>query len=275
MKLEGGALKILDWFTPTNQVELKDEDYDLGSGGAAVVPNSHLLMAGGKEGRLYLLDRNNLGKGATKSLQSFQVTHGPIPTHKLAYNIHGTPVFWPRGNEMYFYVMGEEDPLKQYKLTSDTGPAGWKFDAAIPFKTSAVSAPYPNFPAGEFVPTRTDRIWMPGGFTTLSAHGSMDGTGVLWVAMPFAGNANAGVVRGILRAFDASDVSKPELWDSESTGNQNDSLGQFAKFCPPTVANGKVYVATFQQEIVEANQKHVKATGGDQPALVIYGLRNQ
>jgi hypothetical protein len=275
MKLDGGALKILDWFTPMNQVELKDYDYDLGSGGAAVVPNSHLLVAGGKEGRLYLLDRDNLGKGAAASLQSFQVTHDPIPAHKLAYNIHGTPVFWPRTNDMYFYVMGEEDPLKQYRLIPDPGPAGWKFDAAIPFKTSPESAPYPNFPAGEFVPTRTDPVWMPGGFMTLSAMGSMDGTGVLWVAMPFAGNANAGVVRGILRAFDASDVSKGELWDSESTGNQNDSLGQFAKFCPPTVANGKVYVATFQQEIVEANQTHVKAVPGDQPALVIYGLRNQ
>jgi outer membrane protein assembly factor BamB len=116
---------------------------------------------------------------------------------------------------------------------------------------------------------------MPGGFLTLSANGMADGTGILWVVMPFAGNANAGVVRGILRAFDASDVSRGELWDSESTGNPNDSLGQFAKFCPPTVTNGKVYVTTFQQEIVEANGKHVKAVPGDQPALVIYGLRNQ
>jgi len=115
LKLESGQLRILDWFTPENQVELKDYDYDLGSGGAALVPNSHVLIAGGKEGRMFLLDRNNLGKGASTSLQSFQVTHAPIPAHKLAYNIHGTPVIWPRANEMYVYVMGEEDPLKQYR----------------------------------------------------------------------------------------------------------------------------------------------------------------
>lgn len=276
LKLDGGKLRILDWFTPENQVELKDYDYDLGSGGAAVVPNSHLLVAGGKEGRMFLLDRDNLGKGASTSLQSFQVTHPPIPAHKLGYNIHGTPVIWPRTNEMYVYVMGEEDPLKQYRLIPDPGPGGWKFDGAnLPFKTSPESAPYPNFPAGEFVPARTDPIWMPGGFLTLSANGTMDGTGILWVAMPYAANANHMVVRGILRAYDASDVSKGEIWDSESTGNPNDSLGQFAKYCPPTVANGKVYVATFQQEIVEANGKHVKADPGDQPSLVIYGLRNQ
>jgi hypothetical protein len=89
--------------------------------------------------------------------------------------------------------------------------------------------------------------------------------------MPFDDNANRQVVRGILRAFDASDVSKGELWDSEGTGRDNDRLGQFAKYCPPVVANGKVYVATFQQETILATGAHLKTTVGDQPALVIYG----
>ena len=108
---------------------------------------------------------------------------------------------------------------------------------------------------------------------TLSAKGSDDGTGILWVTMPLDDNANHMVVRGVLRAFDASDVSKPELWDSANTGNGNDMLGQFAKFNPPTVANGKVYVATFQQETISANGTHSKNAQGDQPALAIYGSR--
>ena len=113
---------------------------------------------------------------------------------------------------------------------------------------------------------------MPGGFLTLSASGTDPATGIVWATMPFADNANRTVVRGILRAFDATDVSKGELWDSELSGN--DGLGFFAKFNPPVVANGKVYVAAFQQESVETNTgAHSKAPGGLMPALVIYGPR--
>jgi hypothetical protein len=273
IRLGGGKFKVVDWFTPANQELLKDTDYDLASGGVALVPDSHLAIAGGKEGRIYLLDRDNLGKGTKMSLQSFQVTHDPVPAHKLGYNIHGTPILWRRQDEIYVYVMGEEDPLKQLRLVRDGG-SGWKFDPAGPFKVSPESAPYPDFPTGKFSPKRADEIWMPGGFMTLSGDGTKDGSGILWVNMPFNDNANHKVVRGILRAFDANDVSKGEIWDSESTGRDNDHLGQFAKFCPPTVANGKVYVATFQQEVVLATGAHIKAEPGDQPALVIYGLRN-
>jgi hypothetical protein len=235
-----------------------------------------MAVAGGKEGRLYLLDRNNLGKGTAPSVQSFQVTH-PLPKPPIGYNIHGTPVIWPRNNEMYVYIEGEEDPLKQYRLIPDPSPTGggWKFESGDPpFRVSKESAPYPNFPNGEWVPNRTDPVWMPGGFLTISANGSADGTGIVWVAMPFAANGNPAVVRGVLRAFNASDVSTGELWDSENTGNDNDRLGQFAKFCPPVVANGKVYVATFQQETILEDGRHIQTPDGDQPSLVIYGPRN-
>jgi hypothetical protein len=281
VKLSGGKIQVNDWFTPQNQEDLKEQDADLGSGGALLLPNSHLLLAGGKEGRLYLIDRDHMGKGATPSLQSFQVTHDPEHNPLQYYNIHGAPVIWPRTGETLVYMNGEENPLKQYRLVPDTTPggAGWKFESTQPFKNSmdcstkpnCVSAPYPNFPTGEFGRPGRDRIDMPGGFLSLSANGATDG--ILWVAMPFSLNANHGVVQGVLRALDASDVSKDELWDSENTGNDNDHLGQFAKFCPPTVANGKVYVATFQQEVIGNDGIHRKVQGGDQPAVAIYGLR--
>jgi hypothetical protein len=45
-------------------------------------------------------------------------------------------------------------------------------------------------------------------------------------------------------AFDATDVSKPALYNSET--NAADSITNYAKFNPVTVANGKVYVPTFK-----------------------------
>jgi hypothetical protein len=111
---------------------------------------------------------------------------------------------------------------------------------------------------------------MPGGFISVSANGTDTTTGIVWATMPFSNDANREVVLGVLRAFDASDVSKGQLWSSEDSGVPADRLGMFAKFNPPTVANGKVYVPTFQQERID-NGAHKILQGGDQPALVIYG----
>ncbi|MES1164564.1 MAG: hypothetical protein ABUR63_02300, partial [Verrucomicrobiota bacterium] len=83
----------------------------------------------------------------------------------------------------------------------------------------------------------------PGGVFTVSSNGAMPGTGIVWASMPLVGDAWHGNASGGLYAFDASDVTKPSLWNS--TANAADKLGTFAKFSHPIVANGKVYVATF------------------------------
>jgi hypothetical protein len=281
-----GKIQIQDWFAPQNAqnadnqrgFNLKVFDLDLGSAGPVPIPNSHLLIAGGKEGRWYLIDRNAMGQGTAVSLHSFQVTRppqsrvpNPVGAPDLAsWNIHGAPIMWSLQGQIFAYVMGEEDVLKQYKLIPDAGPAGWKFAADLPFKISkeTVGLPPPNV-----IKNPARNIFMPGGFLTLSAHGADPATGIVWATMPFAENANRAVVRGVLRAFDATDVSKGELWDSEQSGN--DSLGFFAKFNPPVVANGKVYAAAFQQENIDTNTgAHSIAHGGLMPALVIYGPKN-
>ncbi len=276
VKLVGGKIQVQDWYAPQNRDLLNKFDVDLGSAGAVLLPDSHLLVAGGKEGRMYLIDRNDMGRGVKRSLHSFQVTHPPLkpdqPDH-VYWNIHGSPVVWGRLGHTFVYVCGEEDHLKQYKVIPDTGPggAGWKFESDLPFAMSRESAPYPNFPGGKFNDSKREPVWMPGGILSLSSDQDKDGTGIVWVTMPLAEDGNLRVVRGILRAYNASNVSMPELWDSEA--NPADGLGMFAKFCPPTVANGKVYVATFQEEDVLGNNVHQPKAGGNRPALAIYGLK--
>lgn len=277
LKLDANKkLRVDDWFTPANQAVLNRDDADLGSSGPVLLPGTHLLVAGGKEGRIYLLDRDDLGKGLARSLHSIQVTNNPVnvDTPLATYwNIHGSPVVWKQASRMSVYVCGEEDKLKQFALVPDPSPAGWKFASDTP-NSSRESAPLPNPPNGNPSPTRREKVIMPGGILSLSADGEKPGTGVVWVSMPLSANANRQVVRGILRAYDATNVGQPELWDSER--DPADSVGMFAKFCPPTVADGKVFLATFAEEFSDSQGIHrVKpaSQGGLQPALAIYGLR--
>jgi hypothetical protein len=189
---------------------------------------------------------------------------------------------WTQANQIYVYFTGEEDPVKQYRLVpAADASGGWRFESNKPYRKSSdcptaprcVSAPFPAALGKNTGTARKASVWMPGGFMSISANGSDEGSGILWVAMPYAANANQAVVRGVLRALDASDLSKPELWNSEGTGDDLDQLGLFAKFSPPTVANGKVYLATFEEETIGKDGVHRLAPHGRQAAVAIYGLR--
>ena len=87
---------------------------------------------------------------------------------------------------------------------------------------------------------------MPGGMLALSANGRRPGTGILWAVVPLDGDANLQRgVKGIVLALDAQDVSRT-LWTSEQIA-ERDQLGLFAKFNPPLVAAGKVFVPTYRR----------------------------
>ena len=83
---------------------------------------------------------------------------------------------------------------------------------------------------------------------SLSVKGTQLGTGIVWAAQSYSGDSNQQTVPGILRAFDASNL-KNELWDSKQNASRDD-VGNYAKFSPPTIANGKVYVATFSNKLL-------------------------
>jgi hypothetical protein len=83
---------------------------------------------------------------------------------------------------------------------------------------------------------------MPGGTMALSADGAKAASGIVWVTMPVSKDANNAVVPGAMYAFAAADVSKT-LWSSQT--DARDTVGNYAKFNPVTVYDGRVYVPTF------------------------------
>jgi outer membrane protein assembly factor BamB len=97
---------------------------------------------------------------------------------------------------------------------------------------------------------------MPGGFPVVTSNGETPNTGIVWATAPISGDANRHVVDGILRAYDATSLDPVPnsdgtprlklLWDSTHIpGNHF----KFAKFCPPVVADGKVFVPTYEGRV--------------------------
>jgi hypothetical protein len=88
----------------------------------------------------------------------------------------------------------------------------------------------------------------PSAIYTLSSNGAAAGTGIIWASVPLVGDAWHATATGALYAFDAADISKPSLWNS--TLRPEDDVGTFAKYSPPIVANGKVYLASFSGKLL-------------------------
>jgi FKBP-type peptidyl-prolyl cis-trans isomerase/outer membrane protein assembly factor BamB len=220
VKAEAKSLRTLDFFTPANFNTLNAFDLDFGTQGPTMLPGSHFLVIGGKEGKIYLLDAEHLGGQSpgdiqiSQEVQAVDATIRPIQSHHM----HNAIPAWKSPQGLNAYVWGENDFLRIYRFD----PAVQKF--ALPAAaTGSILAPN----------------GMPGGMMTVSANGSQPGTGILWATMPRVGDANQMTVPGVLYAFDAENLSL--LWSSNGPGD--DPLN-FAKGSPPIVANGKVYVAS-------------------------------
>jgi hypothetical protein len=69
----------------------------------------------------------------------------------------------------------------------------------------------------------------------------------VWASVPIDTDALYRVVPGILRAFNAENLQQ-EVWDSQENSNRDGNF-TFAKFSPPLVANGRVYMATFSNAV--------------------------
>lgn len=119
LALTDRSLAVRDFFTPFNQQELNANDFDLGSGGPILLPDQpgphrHLLIAGGKGGGIYLIDRDHMGQyhpgDDSHAVQVIRKTQG----------IYSAPAYW---NEHVFFL-GTDDVLKDFRLDHGQLSAG-------------------------------------------------------------------------------------------------------------------------------------------------------
>jgi hypothetical protein len=268
--VDGGRPKLVvaDFWGAFSDFGRADEDQDLGAAGVVLVPERGNLIGGGKDGIVYNLDKNNLGKttwdpqfnlpfvasylpNAPNGAAGLPTTtaanpNWPIvnrdrnlpaqtPTGK-SHHIHGTPVYMERANTAILFLWGENERLKAYNMNLATR-------RITGFRAEGMQFASGNMPAPG---------GMPGGRLVVSSNGTMPNTGVVWGVYPTQGNANAAVVPGALVAYDATAVVNGKLKQLfHSDTNPANSMGKFAKYATPVVANGKVYVATFSNKVVQ------------------------
>ncbi len=110
------GLQVADYFTPYNQAGLQSADEDLGSGGPVLLPDavgsvthSNLIVGAGKEGKIHLVDRNNMGHFYyANDNQVVQEVPSAIGS------AFSTPAYF---NHLIFY-QGDYDVMKAFAITN-------------------------------------------------------------------------------------------------------------------------------------------------------------
>jgi hypothetical protein len=246
-----GSLKATNFFTPTDAVTLDQNDLDFGTSAPVALPpqfstpqDPHLLVAGGKEGELYLLNRDNLGgvgtgPGGTDGTAATVAT-GPSLPYPMVFGSTGV---WP-GNGGYLYLP-----------TSDGyGPGTLE---AFAFGKTARGAPTLTL----VTPAATaPAIGFASSSPIVTSNGTATGSAVVWVV-----NMNGLGSEGQLEAFAAvpahGTLQLLRSWP----------VGMSTKFNGPGVADGRVYVATSDGHVLgfgEAVTAAVSGTGLGLPTTV-------
>jgi len=133
----GGQLTVADYFTMYNTTSESDADEDLGSGGALVLPDMsdangqvrHLAIGAGKDGNIYLVDRDNMGKFNPQNDSAiYQELDGALPG-----GIWSMPAYY--GGRVYFGAVG--GPIRAFQFRQAVL-------APTPVSTTGTQFPYPG-----------------------------------------------------------------------------------------------------------------------------------
>ena len=192
-------LAVADYFTPYNQAALESSDADLGSGGALMLPDSvgsalrpHLLVGAGKQGKIYLVDRDNMGHfNSANDNQIVQSLGGAVG------GCWCSPAYWNN----YIYYQGNGDVVKAFLITNGV-------IAATPVSKSSTS------------------FGFPGATPTVSANGTNNG--ITWIIQADAYLSSGPAV---LHAYNATNLAL-ELYNSSQNLTRDNPGGAVKMVTP-------------------------------------------
>ncbi|MBV8811722.1 MAG: hypothetical protein JO033_23890 [Acidobacteriaceae bacterium] len=107
LALDQNKISVRGYFTPHNEAVLNKNDDDLGAGGPIFLPDQkgphpHLVLIGGKDGNLFVVDRDHMGGYHRES-------DDVVQTVKLQGKLHAAPAYW----NQHVYVFGDDDVIHE------------------------------------------------------------------------------------------------------------------------------------------------------------------
>jgi outer membrane protein assembly factor BamB len=201
------GLSVADYFTMSGTITESNNDEDLGSGGAIVLPDltdnegqvHQLAVGAGKDRVIYIVDRNAMGKFNPSADNIYQEIPGVFTdaVFSMPAYFNNTVYYGPVGNAIKAF------PISNAKL------------ATTPSSNTGNAFPY------------------PGATPSISANGTSNA--IVWAVE----NSSPAV----LHAYDATNLAN-ELYNSSQASASRDQFGPGNKFITPMIVNGKVYVGT-------------------------------
>jgi hypothetical protein len=217
----GNLFTVADYFTPADQDSLRTGDVDFGSGGPMILPDPpagtalpQAMVACGKDGQIYLLNRQNMGKYNGPGGPNHVLASVPLQPGKGGQpGIWGGPAYFNSGQEQFIYYAGAGGPLTAFVFSGNS---------LTPSKIGSN-------------PNQSTQTFSGGGSTpVVSSNQQTTGTGVVWALA--RGNPLQ------LLAFNATNLTGTPLFNSAAG-----PWPQGNAFTEPTVIQGKVYVPSAGQ----------------------------
>ena len=209
------SLSTADFFSPSDAATLDLTDQDISSGAPMALPDGfgtsehpHLLIQQGKDGRVFLLDRDNLG-GMGQGPQGGDAALSMSGPYQ---GMWGHPAFWG-GDGGYVYIVGNQGPLRALKYGVRNG----------------------GTPALTLTGQSQDTFGYTSGSPLVTSNGTDESSALVWMTSA----SNASGADGTLRAYSPTPDGNGRLqllWSAP--------IGTATKFSTPTAERGKVYVGT-------------------------------